>query len=443
MVLGLHRMNFICAGMAVALLLNWACSEKKAVQMVQPKRVAMVESFSEPAKTRLEDTYLITMPVAGRIGRLEWEPGDAVKKEQELGLYDRVPFETEREEARALVEELRAQILVNEYNKLEETAAVQTQAMVESTLESIKAAKAQVEAQVARADRYAKELARLEKMASDQSITQSRLDDAALDAETAGIDLKKEEFTYAAMKAILTAVQTGPRLVQEYLGRKHLEREVLVHQLTQAQARLTRAEHDYQLAELRAPIDGVVLERYEDGDRTLNAGAELMRIGDLARLEAIADVLTQDALQISLGTEVWLEAAAGMEKIRAKVVRIEPAGFTKLSSLGVEQQRVNVIAAIDSPPAKLGVGYQVQAQFIKGKKENALTLPRSSIMQGEDQVYFVYCLDRGTLRKNPVTLGLRGDREMELVEGVAEEDWVVLYPDSSMMEGQPVTGLKE
>ncbi|GAH76958.1 unnamed protein product, partial [marine sediment metagenome] len=173
--------------------------------------------------------------------------------------------------------------------------------------------------------------------------------------------------------------------VEEYLDLEQLQRETVVHQLAQARSRLVRAEHELGLASIRSPLDGVVLKRYEQGDRSLAAGQGLLLLGSLDELEVVVDVLTQDALRLQVGGEVLLESALGRTEIAGEVKRIEPAGFTKLSSLGVEQQRVNVIVDFQGKPGNLGVGYRLQARFITGAKEDALTVPRFSVLQALDR----------------------------------------------------------
>jgi HlyD family secretion protein len=427
----------VVAFIAIVFLFH-RCGGGIETECIRPHRGEIRESFMEPAKTRLANTYPITMPIHGRIGRIELEPGDEVKAGQELVVFDRLPFEQEWEEAKAAVAELEAQIDVQDYNQLEETVRVETEALVDSTSETVKASKAQAEAEQVRSDHAAKEFKRIQALAMDKSVSLSQLDKAQMEAETALIELRKQEFSYASMNAILTAIKLGPRFVEEYLNRKQLQRHVLVHQLVQAKARLVKAEHDLNLASIRSPIDGVVLERRLQGDSLVNAGEQLLLLGNRNELEAIADVLTQDAMRLTPGSEVAMEPAVGFKPLAGKVKRIEPAGFTKLSSLGVEQQRVNVIVELTERPDNLGVGYQLQARFLTGAKNDALIVPRSCVMQSLDQSYYVWKVNDGSLQRQTVTIGLRSDLELEIANGLAEEDAVVLHPDVKMQAGMKI-----
>jgi len=273
------------------------------------------------------------MPIDGRIERIELEPGDPVTAGQELVAFDRRPIEQALEEAKAAVEEYESQIRLKEDNRLEETALEEANAAVAAAEEALKAADLQVDAERARYEHARRERERATALETATDISRSELDAIELEEETALIELRKQEFTRAALAAIIVAVKLGPRATTEYMGRKKLERQVIVKGLQQAHARLARAEYELGLAEIRSPIDGVVLAKHEQGEGPVAAGTPLLELGDLAEIEVVAEVLTQDALGVSKGSDVELTVARRIKAMRGKVERIEPAGFTKLSSL--------------------------------------------------------------------------------------------------------------
>lgn len=426
----------LCALVPVVVLTG--CGGAVEVEAVSPTRGLIKESFREPGRTRLENTFLITMPVAGRIGRISLEPGDRVTAGQELARFDTVPLEAEVAQAAAAVAEIESRITVKDYSAIEATVLVEAQGLVKASAEALKAAELQVKAEAARSDRAAKELARNEKMAAAAAISEKILDDARLDAETALIELRRQEFYRAAMRIMTTLVELGPRYVQEYLGLKELQRETLVHQLAQARSRLVLAEHQLKLASVHSSLDGVVLERYEQGDSALRAGHSLLLLGNLDELEVEVEVLTQDALSLAVGRPVTMESALGRAEISGKVRKIEPAGFTKLSSLGVEQQRVKVIVAFDETPRDLGVGYRLQARFVTGSKTDALTVARSSVLEAPDGSFYVLKVVDGRLGKTPVEIGLRGELELEILKGLSRDDLIVARPDTTMSDRMKV-----
>jgi len=422
-----------CALVPAAILAG--CGRTVEVEVTAPQRRPIQESFMEPARTRLAKKYPVTMPVAGRIARIDLEPGDEVRAGQTLVEFDRLPLERAAAEARAAVAEFEARIAVQDDERVEQIDMTKAEATAEAAVGSFKAAEAQVVAGQARLERAVKEIKRMEELAAKDDVSQSALDDAQLAVETLQADLRQYESAREQVKAQLTAVGLGPESIERQLDRKRMQREVLVHQLDQARARLARAEHDLGLASVRSPIDGIVLERYEQGDSSLPAGQPLMLLGNMSQLEVIADVLTQDALRVGPGSEVILEPAAGRDSLAGTVDRIEPAGFTKLSSLGVEQQRVNVIVKFNDPHDELGVGYRLQARFITGSRPDALVVPRFSVLQSPDNSFYVFKIVDGRLTEQPITIGLRSDLEMEVLDGLAESDLIAAVPDTTMNDG--------
>ncbi len=414
------------------------CDTQPEVEVLSPKRGELRESFREPARTRLANTYRITMPVAGRIGRIALEAGDAVTVDQPLAEFDRVPLTQAVLEAKAAVAELEQQLAVNAFDEIEQHLAEELRSTVQATRETLKATDAQVEAEQARSNRARKELRRLKQLARHQTISAQHLDDATLAAETATIELRKQEFYQAALRTLFNTIKLGPQYIDEWLRRKRLQGEVIQQQLTQARARLAQAEHDLALATIRSPIEGVVLERYHQGDAPLPAGEPLLLVGNLDELEVVAEVLTSDALQLQSGSPVSLEPGPRHQALSGRVKRIEPAAFTKLSSLGVEQQRVRVTVAFAMVPDDLGVGYRLQARFFTGVARNAVIVPRFSVLQAPDQSYFAFKVEDGKLRQQPVELGLRNDRELEVRSGLGEDDIIVAAPDTAMNAGDSV-----
>ncbi|MBN1902919.1 HlyD family efflux transporter periplasmic adaptor subunit [Candidatus Sumerlaeota bacterium] len=426
-----------------ALLILASCEgigkiKAREVETAKPIIGEIRESFSEPAKTRLSRTWTVAMPIAGRISRIALEPGDRMNSGEKIADFDLVPFRHSVQEAEAAIRELQGQIAVNEYDKLEQTALKEIQAAIQAAQEALKAADAQIDSEKARAERAEKELNRQEDLIKTGAISQSELEDYVLEAETTLIELRKQEFVRAALNAIFTAYNLGPQFVHEWLGRKSLERDVLLHQLAQAKVRLERAQYELDLASIRSPVDGIALERYEQGDTLLPAGQRLLLIGNLSDLEVEADVLTQDALRIKPGTSVTLQPSSQLESFSGKVKRIEPAGFTKLSSLGVEQQRVRVIISLDRIPDNLGVGYRLQARFLTASKKDALIAPRFSVLQSQDGEFYVLKIENGVLKKQIVKLGLKSDLELEITEGLSKDDVIVRAPDASMKQGDKV-----
>jgi HlyD family secretion protein len=402
------------------------------IETLHPKRGEIEESFLEPARTRLSRTYPITMPTAGRIESISLRPGDRVQKGQRLVAFDTLPTDQEIRRLEAQKLRLEAELLKVKDNQLEETLREGALRELAASRQALKASQAQDEAESLRAKQLEVDLARDEKLLSQKAITRERLERVRLDAHTARIDWRRQGFFTAAMRALDTAVQLGPQIVDRWISRKDHDLAILKHQLTEVDALLLQSHNLRKQQELRSPIDGVVLAREHPGGTTLPAGAGLLTLGKLVDLEVLAEVLSRDALRLRPGTPVLLEG-----KFPAKIQTLEPLGFTKFSSLGVEQQRVRVRILPEQTLPGIGPGYRLEARFRIRHKAAALVLPRHAVLQNQDRSSFVFLLAGGQLRKTPITLGLTSDLQVEVAKGLSEKDLVVRFPDVSMKEGDP------
>jgi HlyD family secretion protein len=184
---------------------------------------------------------------------------------------------------------------------------------------------------------------------------------------------------------------------------------------------------------IRAPIGGRVLRILEEHDRVVPAGTSLMEIGDPSDLEVVADVLTRDVGQISSGAPMLVRVAPGRE-LKARVKRVEPAAFTKVSPLGVEEQRVNVVGEFLDSPTGLGDRFEVDVSIVLWESERALKVPGGALFP-VDSGWAAFTMTGGRARLRSVTLGHRGARETEVLSGLGQGDTVIVHPDDRMRDG--------
>ncbi len=391
-----------------ATVMLMACSGKPPTETVKASKGIIRESIMEPARTRLEVRHQVSMPISARVARLVPMPGDPVKKGDRLVEVDIVPLDTAVAEARARAAELESRVALIRDTRVEEEMLISAEALAEE--------------RAVRGRREAEEFERATGAFRDRAISDSALDSA----ETASL---------AAEQARRQAVAETSR-IRATIVRKELEARAVNDQLDQARAALVRAEHNRKLADIVSPVDGVILNRYEVGGGPLAEGTLLFLVGDLSELEVEGDLLTQDAFQLREGALVEYIVAPGESPLKGAVSRIEPAGFTKFSSLGVEQQRVFVRSTIESRPANLGLGFRLQARYYKGQASDAIKAPRSSVVQAPDGTFYVLKNNGGRIARQAVKLGLRDDFEVQVTEGLTEGDEVVRVPDTLMQEGQ-------
>jgi len=197
---------------------------------------------------------------------------------------------------------------------------------------------------------------------------------------------------------------------------------------------------------LRSPIDGNVLRVYEESARTLSAGTPILDVGDVRNIEIVAEYLTQDAVRVRPGMEVLLEGwrvdieAASDSVLRGRVRVVEPGGFTKISALGVEEQRVNILIDPAGEPqdwTAIGDGYRMETRIILWRGPDVVIVPTGALFRRED-AWSVFVVEGGRARRRSVRLGHTGGLEAEVLEGVLPGDTVIMYPSELVDDGARV-----
>jgi HlyD family secretion protein len=239
-------------------------------------------------------------------------------------------------------------------------------------------------------------------------------------------------------------------MVLQYITRKGLTGEVWMKQQAEAKAALELAQTNLGRGTMHSPVDGVVMERYDSNERYVAAGTVLLRIGELDRLEVEAEVLTQDVGNVKPGDAAEIYGPAiGPTPAKATVERIFPAGFTKVSSLGVEQQRVMVILRFTKEELqrlrserRLGVEFRVRVRIYTARKENALVIPRAALFRGPSGAWQVFAVRSGKANLETVEVGLLNDQFAEITNGLDDGEEVILAPESTVTDGTRVKGTR-
>ena len=188
--------------------------------------------------------------------------------------------------------------------------------------------------------------------------------------------------------------------------------------------------------DVRAPTSGTVMRLPQESEATVAAGTPLVEIGDPRKLEIVTDLLSADAVRLPPGARVLIDNWGGAAPLNGRVRRIEPFGFTKISALGVEEQRVNVIIVITDPPkkwAKLGHGYRVIIRAVEWESTNAQQLPISSLFRDRGK-WAVFAVQNDRARLVPVTIGRMNDEQAELLSGLRKGAVVILHPSEKISD---------
>ncbi len=415
-------------------------------------RLQTIEQFvDERGETRLSDTYAVTMPFAGRVDRdpiHRFREGTRVKRGEPVARIVPEDLELAVRRAQASVDRLEAAIAENADVRVERTAVEQAGLVVEAIAESVKATEARISASRANLEYMEANLARTRQLHRTGARTQEELDLALAQHAEAAATYRQDQLVYAAMVALDGATRLLPGMVRQFIDRR-LEKtaDVLRKQRDEAQAALDAVLLDRRRGVMESPIDGVVLRRRVSHDRLVTAGEELLELGRLDDLQVEADLLSIEVVGVKEGDlAVIYGPAVGEPPAQGTVARVYPAGFTKLSSLGVEQQRVTVVVDIDPADRarllqqrRMGLAYRVRVRITTAAKDDALVIPRSTLFRGADGRWRVFTVRHGRAREQVVELGLSNDREAEIVDGLQRGDLVIDVPDATLADGVRVT----
>ena len=347
---------------------------------VGPMRV----TINEEGRTRVKQRYLITAPASGRLARPVWNEGDRIGRGDELARITPSPLGSrESAEARARIETAEALVQEAEAN----------------------VARARVEQEEAVRGRE-----RAEKLAASGSISRERLERAVHMATVAERSLESSLFRHSAAVSELEVAQAALLALQEERG--------------DAKAILS----------VSAPVDGQVLRLFEESERVVAAGTPLLEVGDPGDMEVLIDVLSTDAVRVEIGQTVLIQEWGGPAPLSGKVSRVEPAAFTRVSALGVDEQRVNVIVDLDETPPELGDGYRVTGRIVVWERLDVLKIPSSALFR-VDQDWGVFVVEDGVATTRGVTVGQQNGLEAEILEGIATGDLVILHPNPRIVDG--------
>ncbi|HET9975946.1 MAG TPA: HlyD family efflux transporter periplasmic adaptor subunit [Burkholderiaceae bacterium] len=385
----------IAAGVALIAALAWAFRPRPVDVETASAVVGRFEAtIDEDAKTRVADRYVVSAPLAGHVARIALREGDAV-------------------EAGAVVATLTPVLspLLDERSLREAGARVEA-AQAQLARAGVRIERARVGVEQARL-----ELRRSEQLAKDGFVAPTKLDGDRLAAQAAA---KEQE----------TAVQ---------------ERHIAEHDLQQARAALSAlrqpAAGGGRSFAVRSPVAGRLLRVVHKSEGTVALGTPLIEVGDTDRLEIVAELLTTDALRAAPGTRVRIERWGGPGELEGRVRRVEPAAFTKVSALGVEEQRVNVIVDLASPRSRwqaLGDGFGVGVRIVVLAADQALQIPGSAVFPlpaGEDHQMAVFVVDNGRARLTPVTLEARNGSMAWIGKGLDAGAKVIVYPPTAVIDG--------
>lgn len=396
---GVLRWTLIIGGVLLLFVMIGFAFVPKAipVELGEVAQGSLRVTIDEEGKTRIQDRYVVSTPVAGRLQRIELDPGQSVVAGETV-IAILVPSDPALLDAR-------------------------NRSTAEAQMQAASAGRDRAVAEVERArvtlDFAEKALVRSQELARQQTrvIDEQSLEQAQRDESVARVELRSREFAlrvaeseYEQARAVFAWAEAGD------------------------------AEAQRQFA-LKAPATGKILRVLRDSEGFVAAGTPLVEVGDPAALEVVVDLLSSDAVRVSSGDRVRIVNWGGEESLRAEVRLVEPSGFTKVSALGVEEQRVNVI--VDPMPPlegwrRLGDGFRVEVQIAIWDQESVTQVPVTALFR-KDGGWAVFRALAGRAEWTDVEVGNRNDFAAEVLRGLSSGDSVILYPSELIDDGAKIS----
>ncbi|MEQ5802283.1 HlyD family efflux transporter periplasmic adaptor subunit [Halomonas sp. H10-9-1] len=392
----IRRLAWSLLAVGLLALLAWALRPAPvAVSVARVEVGPFVDSISEEGRTRLRDTWNVSVPIAGYLQRVTLEVGDPVERGQVL-------FRLEPSPAPALDPRSRQQA-----EDILHAAEARLRA-AEAILETARAERRFTEAEF---ERYQTLHRRNLVSGTDLDQRRSQRDRQRAVERAAAFGVEAARFEVESARAVL-AVSSGQR-----------------------------GDIEHPELEVRAPIDGTVLSRYRCCEGSVAAGEPVLELGSLDTLEVQVDLLSMDAVRVRPGMAVRFTGWGGEVPLAGRVRRIEPAGFTRVSALGVDEQRVPVIVDFSEAPIPaalgLGSGFRVDAEFLVWQADEVLQLPTNALFRTAGQ-WSVFRVEAQRARRIAVTPGRRSGLVTQVLAGVEEGDHVIVHPGERIEDGTRV-----
>jgi len=349
---------------------------------------ALRVTVDDQGETRSHDRFVVVAPVAGRLTRITLHDGDAVAQGQVIAQIAPLPMSTREHEEQSA--------------RVASAEAIQREAE-----ERVRHA----EADLAQAKR---ELQRVEKLLSAGVVSTQAAEQARNLAETGANEAEAARFRARSAAAEVQVARSG------LLG-----------------AQAERAQVG-ALVKILSPVAGRILRIPDPSERVVAAGTTLLAIGDLRRLEVVIELLSSEAMKVQARMPVLVEGGGGSEPLRARVRVVEPYAVTKVSALGIEEKRVNVIADFVDPPGALGDGFRITARIVIWSADSVLKVPTSALFRCA-QDWCAFSIENERAKRRTVEVGHRNALEAEVVQGLNAGELVIRHPGNQITEGSRVT----
>ena len=373
------------------------------VDMADVKTGSLEVAIEEDGLTRIKERYIVSTPLSGRLSRVMLEVGDEVTADKSII----------------------ATMQANDPSLLDPRSVAQAQARVKAAERRLEAARAESGQAESTLEFAELQLERARSLKEPSVLAKAEIENREMAFRVRTDELKAASFRVEIAKYELELEKAA----------------LLLTEGSKEGSNSSPGETEEMELTMKSPITGRILRIYQESSAVLNAGSQIMELGDPLDLEVVVDVLSSDAVKIATGDVVWLENWGGEKPLKGEVRVVEPSGFTKLSALGVEEQRVNVIIdLLDAPDQRrsLGDGFRVDARIVIWISDDAVHIPTSALFRVGEQWGVFKVSDDSKAQRTIVEIGQTNGREAQVVAGLVPGDKVIVHPSDTIADGMQV-----
>ncbi len=441
-----RQLPYILGGLGILTVLVLAFRPSPMmVDVAEVRRGDVNVTVDEEGETRIRKRYVVSAPVDGRLQRIKLDEGDRVRKGDIIAQIDPLPLESDVREAQARLRQWQAEKTGVETRRPKQEALLQAEARILAAVAKQREASAKVERTRAELEQAKRDRQRNQQLHSDGVISRQEKERAELEETTKIRALEAEQRVLDSTIAEVNAAQKALSILRAEQQDPDYLLDVYDARIASIEAELAKLTDDARRTNITSPIDGYVFRVNLESAKYVEAGAELLELGNPQDLEIVVDLLSSDAVKVKPGATMFLEHWGGESTLEAKVRYIEPSAFTKVSALGVEEQRVNVIADFVDTDIPLGDRYRVETRTVVWSGQDVLVIPLSALFRCEpgnnrnlSNTWCTFVVENNQAQKRQIEVSQRSNFEAVIESGLEVEEKVILHPNEQIKSGTMV-----
>lgn len=440
------QLPYIFGGLGILVILVLAFRPSPIpVDVAEVKRGDLLVTVDEEGETRIRKRYVVSAPVEGRLQRIDLDEGDRVTKGDIIAQIDPLPLESDVREAQARLRQWRAEKAGVETQRPKREAIAQAEARIRAAIAKQKEAAAKVERARAELEQAKRDRDRNQQLHADGVISRQEKERAELEETTKLRALEAEERLADSAAAEVNAAKEALSILRAEQKDPDYLLDVYDARIESVEAELAKLADDANRTNITSPIDGYVLRVNLESAKYVEAGTQLLELGNPQDLEIVVDLLSSDAVKVKPGATMFLEHWGGESTLKAKVRYVEPSAFTKVSALGVEEQRVNVIADFVDEEIPLGDRYRVETRTVIWSGEDVLVIPLSALFRCQpgnnrnlSNIWCTFVVENNLAQKRQIEVSQRSNFEAAIESGLQAEERVILHPTEQIQSGTKI-----